>query len=205
MVVEFTLAFLLLVGSGFLIRSFLRLSSVAPGFDPTNVLTVNTELPEANYSNERQRRVFFLQILERLHALPGVRSAAVSTQLPFSGRWGSSSFLVEGQPEPPPGTMSTVLTSEVSPDYFHAMHIPLIAGRSFTLSEIERDSNVAIVSTAFARQFLPAGSPLSKRIRLGASDSPGHSYRRCGRHPQRRTGPSIRSRRLPSLLRKNSR
>ena len=170
-VVEFTLAFLLLVGSGLLIRSFLRLSSVAPGFDPTNVLTVNTELPEANYSNEQQRRVFFLQILERLHALPGVRSAAVSTQLPFSGRWGSSSFLVEGQPEAPPGTMSTVLTSEVSPDYFHAMHIPLIAGRSFTLSEIERDSNVAIVSTAFARQFLPAGSPLSKRIRLGASDS----------------------------------
>ncbi|MGB7845106.1 MAG: FtsX-like permease family protein, partial [Candidatus Acidiferrum sp.] len=168
-VVEFTLAFLLLVGSGLLIRSFLRLSSVVPGFESTNVLTVNTDLPMTKYSTNQQRRAFFLEILDRLRALPSVRSAAVATQLPFAGRWGSTAFLVEGQPEPPPGTMPTVLSSEVSPDYFQTMYIPLIAGRSFTLSELELGSNVVIVSDAFARRFLPGGSPMSKRIQFAAN------------------------------------
>ena len=171
-VVEFTLAFLLLVGSGLLIRSFLRLSSVAPGFDPTNVLTVNTELPESKYSTNEQRQAFFLQLLDRLRALPGVRSVSVSTQLPIVGNWGSSSFLVEGQPEPPRGTAPAVFDSLVGPDYFQTMYIPLIAGRSFTVSDLKLNSQVVIVSASFARRFLPPGAPLSKRIRLGAPDSP---------------------------------
>ncbi|MGB7728219.1 MAG: ABC transporter permease [Candidatus Acidiferrum sp.] len=171
-VVEFTLAFLLLIGSGLLIRSFVRLSSVAPGFDPTNVLTVNTELPGTKYSTDQQRTAFFLEILDRLRALPGVRSAAVSTQLPIIGHWGSSSFLVEGQPEPPRGAAPTVSDSEITPDYFQTMYIPLITGQTFNLSDIASDSNKAIVSASFAQRFLPAGAPLSKRIRLGGPDAP---------------------------------
>ena len=117
-VVEFTLAFLLLIGSGLLIRSFARLSSVAPGFDPTNVLTVNTELPRTKYSTDQQRTAFFLEILDRLRALSGVRSAAVTTEIPIIGHWGSSSFLVEGQPEPPRGAAPTVFDAEVTQTIF---------------------------------------------------------------------------------------
>src|SRR6202022_1138398 len=92
-VAEFTLAFVLLTGSGLLIRSFIRLSNVAPGFDPTNVLTVSTDLPEFRYSTHQQRQAFFSQIQERMRALPGVRSVGLTTQLPFTRPWRSSSFL----------------------------------------------------------------------------------------------------------------
>ncbi len=171
-VVEFTLAFLLLIGSGLLIRSFVRLSSVAPGFDPTNVLTVNTELPSTKYSTDQQRIAFFVEILDRLGALPGVRSVAVTTQIPIIGQWGSSSFLVEGQPEPPRGTAPAVFDAEVTSDYFQTMSIPLITGQTFTFSDIASDSNKVIVSAQFAERFLPLGAPLAKRIRLGAADAP---------------------------------
>jgi predicted permease len=170
--VEFTLAFLLLIGSGLLIRSFVRLSNVAPGFEPGNVLTVSTELPTAKYSGNPQRQAFFSQVLDHVRTLPGVRSAAVTTRLPFSRFWGSASFLVEGQPEPPRGTSPMVLNQEVSPDYFQTMRIPILAGRSFIPSDLAPDSHAVIVSAAFAQRSLPSGAPLSKRVRLGAPTDP---------------------------------
>ncbi|MGB9461652.1 MAG: ABC transporter permease [Candidatus Acidiferrum sp.] len=170
--VEFTLAFLLLIGSGLLIRSFIRLSNVAPGFDPTNVLTVSTELPDSKYSTDQQRQAFFSLILERIHSLPSVHSVGLTTQLPFSPVWGSFSFLIEGQPEPPRGTAPMVFADEVSSDYFQTMRIPMLTGRSFTPSDLAPDSHAIIVSAAFARRFLPAGAPLSKRVRLHGFESP---------------------------------
>jgi putative ABC transport system permease protein len=169
---EFTLAFLLLIGSGLLIRSFVRLSNLAPGFESANLLTVSTELPAAKYSGNAQRQAFFSQVVDRVRTLPGVRSAAVTTRLPFSRFWGSASFLVEGQPEPPPGTSPMVLNQEVSADYFQTMHIPILAGRSFTASDLAPDSHAIIVSATFAQRSLPAGAPLSKRVRLGAPTDP---------------------------------
>jgi putative ABC transport system permease protein len=169
---EFTLAFLLLIGSGLLIRSFVRLSNVVPGFESANVLTVSTELPAAKYPGNVQRQAFFAQALDRIRTLPGVRSDAVTTRLPFSRFWGSASFLVEGQPEPSPGTSPMVLNQEVSTDYFQTMRIPIIAGRSFTASDLAPDSHAIIVSAAFAQRSLPAGAPLSKRVRLGAPTDP---------------------------------
>jgi putative ABC transport system permease protein len=166
-VVEFTLAFVLLTGSGLLIRSFIRLSNVAPGFNPTNVLTVSTDLPEFRYSTHQQRQAFFSQIQERMRALPGVRSVSLTTQLPFMRPWRSSSFLIEGWPEPPRGTAPMVLNSEVSSDYFQTTEIPLVAGRSFSLSDVAPNSHAVIVSTAFANRFLSPDTPFSKHIRLG--------------------------------------
>jgi predicted permease len=170
--VEFTLAFLLLIGSGLLIRSFIRLSNVAPGFDPTNVLTVSTELPDSKYSTDQQRQAFFSLILERMRSLPGVHSVGLTTQLPLSRLWGSFSFLIEGQPEPPRGTASMVFANEVSPDYFQTMRIFLLTGRSFTLSDLAPDSHAIIVSAAFAQRFLPAGTSLSKHVRLRGPENP---------------------------------
>lgn len=169
---EFTLAFLLLIGSGLLIRSFVRLSNVAPGFDPANVLTISTELPASKYSGNPQRQAFFSQLLGRVRTLPGVRAAAVTTRLPFTRFWGSASFLVEGQPEPSPGTSPMVLNQEIGSDYFQAMRIPLLAGRAFTASDVAPGSHAIIVSANFAQRFLPSGAPLSKRVRLGAPTAP---------------------------------
>jgi putative ABC transport system permease protein len=169
---EFTLAFLLLIGSGLLIRSFVRLSNVAPGFNPANVLTISTDLPASKYSGNPQRQAFFSQVLDRVRALPGVHSAAVTTRLPFRPFWGSSSYLVEGQPEPPPGTSPIVLNQEVGSDYFQTMGIPLLAGRSFTASDLAPDSHPIIISTNFAQRFLSVGAPLGKRVRLGPPTAP---------------------------------
>jgi putative ABC transport system permease protein len=171
-VAEFTMAFLLLIGSGLLIRSFVRLSNVAPGFDPTNVLTISTSLPDTKYSTDQQRLAFFSQVVDRLHGLPGVQSVGLTTQLPFARAWGTSSFLVEGQPEPPPGTAPVTNQCEVNSDYFRTTRTPLIAGRTFTRSDLVPGSHAVIVSAALAQRFLPATAPLSKRIRLGAPDSP---------------------------------
>jgi predicted permease len=171
-VTEFTLAFLLLIGSGLLIRSFVRLSNVAPGFDPTNVLTISTSPPDTKYSTDQQRTTFFSDVLEQLHGLPGVQSAGLTTQLPFARTWGTSSLLVEGQPEPPRGTAPVTYQCEVSSDYFQTTRTPLIAGRTFTRSDLVPGSHAVIVSAVFVQRFLPAASPLSKRIRLGAPDSP---------------------------------
>jgi predicted permease len=170
--VEFALAFLLLIGSGLLIRSFIRLSQVAPGFDPTNVLTVSTEIPRSKYSTDQQRQAFFSQVLERVRSLPGVHSVGLTTQLPFTRLWGSFSFLIEGQPEPPRGTAPMVFANEVSSNYFQTMRIPLLTGRSFTLSDLAPDSHAIIVSAAFAQRFLPPDTPLSKRVRLRGPESP---------------------------------
>jgi hypothetical protein len=106
-----------------------------------------------------------------VRSLPGVRSVGLTTQLPFDHPWGTASFLVEGQPEPPAGTLPTVFNAEVSSDYFQTMLIPLRAGRFFTPPDLAPDSHVIVVSVAFAQRFLPAGAPLSKRVRLGAPDS----------------------------------
>ena len=171
-VVEFTLAFVLLIGSGLLIRSFIRLSNVAPGFDPTNVLTVSTELPDSKYSTDLQRQTFFYRILERVRGLPAVSSFGLTTQLPFSRSQTSSAFLIEGQPEPPSGTAPMVFNSDVSSDYFQAMRVPVLTGRSFTPDDFKPSSHVIIVSATFALRFLPAGSPLSKRIRLHGPGKP---------------------------------
>jgi predicted permease len=111
-------------------------------------------------------------VLERVRTLPAVHSVGLTTQLPFSPLWGSFSFLIEGQTEPPRGTAPMVFANEVSSDYFQTMRIPLLAGRSFTLSDLAPESRAIIVSAAFAQHFLPADTPLSKRVRLRGPESP---------------------------------
>jgi putative ABC transport system permease protein len=169
---EFTLAFLLLIASGLLIRSFIRLSNIAPGFDPANVLTISTELPDSKYSTDHQRQAFFSLILDRIRTLPGVHSVGITTQLPLSRPWGSFSFLIEGEAEPLRGTAPMVLASEVSSDYFQTMHIPLLTGRPFAQADLAPGSHAVIVSATFAQRFLPADTPLSKRVRLHGPESP---------------------------------
>jgi putative ABC transport system permease protein len=153
-------------------RSFIRLSKVAPGFDPANVLTVSTEIPHSKYSTDQQRQAFFSLVLERVRTLPGVQSVGLTTQLPFTRLWESFAFLIEGQPEPPRGTAPMVFANEVSSDYFQTMHIPVLIGRSFTLSDLAPDSHAIIVSAGFAQRFLAPDNPLSKRVRLRGPESP---------------------------------
>ncbi len=171
-VAELALAFPLLVGAALLIGSFFRLSSVRPGFDPSGVLTVSTLLPESRYATQQQRLAFFVQVLDRVRALPGVSTAGLATSVPLTHYWSESSLAIEGQPEPPRGTGPLVASDEVSADYFQAMGIPLLAGRFFNESDLTSNAPVVIVSRGLVNRYFSNGDSLGKRIRVGGPNTP---------------------------------
>ncbi len=163
---EFALGLLLLVGAGLLIRSFGKLVESNPGFRPDHVLTLNLPLPSQAYPKGAQVRQFFEQLLMRVGNLPGVKAAALSSDLPLSGR-GTVAITIEGETNAERETPKAVCQTWVVGRYFQTMGIPLLKGRPFG-PEDRRDSQpVAIVSQTTARQFWPGQDPIGKRIRWG--------------------------------------
>jgi putative ABC transport system permease protein len=159
---EVALSLLLLTGAGLMLRSFIRLMSVDPGFDPQNALTVAINLPQSKYE-QAQRAAFFQQLLERLRATPGVQSA--SSVFPPIGLWeNSDGFRIEGRPPAPTNEPQLFATRGVSPDYFKAMKIQLLKGRVFTESDGFNKPPVIIINEAMARQYWPNEDPVGKRV-----------------------------------------
>jgi putative ABC transport system permease protein len=169
-VAETALALTLLVGAGLLIRSFIRLQSVDPGFNPRNVLTGVVTLPPAIYPERNQIAPFYGQLLERIKALPGVQSAAAVSSLPLAGSDSDSGFVIEGRPAPQPDQRPVAWVSSVSPDYFRTMGMRLIAGREFKEYDNENAARVVIISEATARRHFPNEDPIGKRIGNGRPD-----------------------------------
>src|SRR6202050_3783185 len=127
---QVALSMVLLIGSGLLIRSFMRLRTVAPGFDPTNTLTAQTFLPPASYPQPVDRIAFYQNALQHLQAIPGVESSAISTALPILATR-AAPVRFEGQPEVDLGRRPIVYLNLISPDYPKAMRVPLVEGRAF--------------------------------------------------------------------------
>jgi putative ABC transport system permease protein len=163
-VVEMTLAVILLVGAGLLIRSFLRLQQVSPGFEPRGVLSMQVSLPGAKYKDGASRTAFDRQVLEAVRALPGVRSAATTTTLPMSGSNQSGSFQIEGRQLAPGESSPHGDRWMPSDDYFQTMGIPLVKGRYFDARDTAESPFVAIASEALARKYWPNEDPVGKRI-----------------------------------------
>jgi putative ABC transport system permease protein len=159
------LALALLVGAGLLLRSMERVLSIGLGFRTENLLTLQMRLPASRYPSVAARDRFVDALLGSIRALPGVESAAATTALPLTGYTNSASVLFEGQPAPPPGQRPNFPLNVVTPDYFHAMGIPLLAGRNFARQAVP-GAAIAIANRAFARRFYPGESATGKRIRL---------------------------------------
>src|SRR6266699_1842618 len=166
-IAEVALALVLLSGAGLLIKSFVRLQNVNPGFNPRNALTFEVSLPKmpypdnlsiVRYNNEAQRRIA---------ALPGVQTAGFSTILPLAGTNSDSSFAIEGQPSNDRTPSPDEENRQVSPDYFRALEIPLIKGRLFTDADKADAPPVIIVNQAFAKKFWPKQDAVGKRIVMG--------------------------------------
>jgi len=172
---ELALALVLLAGSGLLLRSFVLLSRVDPGFDPHRVLTARIKLPEAKYSKPEQQRAFLEQLLQRLRGLPGVESVGLANALPLGGYAGEWAMRFEGEAPLPPGAAPSVPVTSVSSDYFRAMHIGLVAGRFFDESDGTNNVLPVIINRSFARRFFPNQDPLGKRVRVGGLTWPWHS------------------------------
>jgi putative ABC transport system permease protein len=169
---EIALAIVLLIGSGLLIRSFAGLQSVDPGFDAENLLTVRLSLPQSKYPEDHQATAFFRQLVDRVGALPGVRSASAINFLPYTGPGAATRFAVEGRPAPPPGEEPTTEVSVIDPEYFRTMRIPLLVGRTFTTRESIEASRVAIVNEAMVRQHFQGEDPIGKRVKVNMADEP---------------------------------
>jgi putative ABC transport system permease protein len=168
---EIALALMLLIGAGLLMKSFVLLQSVDPGFDPKNLLTASVSLPRTAYSDAPRIASFYTQLLDRLKALPGVQSVGAITNLPLAGGGTDSDFQVEGRPPSEPHKQPVAWYDSVTPDYFRAMGMRRVKGRDFTERDARDAPKVAIISEALARRYFPDEEPLGKRLRFGQDDS----------------------------------
>src|SRR6266498_4293972 len=167
-VVEVALTLTLLVCSGLLLNSFLRLQRVDPGFDSHNVLTFRIDLPSNRYSQQAQVAPFYQQLISRLEAAPGVKSVSAISHLPLSSHRGTTGFSIEGIATPPDNPVPYLTDFRaVTPGYFKTMGMQLIKGREFTPRDELRSTQVAIINEALARRYFPNQDPLGKRVMPG--------------------------------------
>jgi putative ABC transport system permease protein len=179
-VIEVAMSVILLIGAGLMIRSFIHLQQVDPGFNPNNVRTIEFSLPKEKYRGKDQQAAFYTQLIERVAALPGVQVAGAACAAPFSdGQWRdfeewfkllNQGFRIEGRAPFEPGQEPHASYSSVSPDYFKAIGIPLLRGRHFTARDTKGAPRVAIINNKMAKQFFPDEDPIGKRILLTNGD-----------------------------------
>ena len=168
---EVALALVLLAGAGLLMRSFLQLARVAPGFQTDNRLTVQTLLPQPKYADSARMVDFYDRALAEIGAVPGVDAAAIASIVPISGGDEIYSIAFEGRPPAPPGSGTSAIYYLVSPEYFTTMAIPVLKGRTFTNADRDGTPRVCVINDAFVRMHFPDEDPLGKRIRIGRNGS----------------------------------
>jgi putative ABC transport system permease protein len=168
---ELALALILLAGAGLLIKGFLRLRSVDPGFNPANVITMYLQLPGTRYPQIPMQTNFRRELLARINAFPGVEAAMI-TDLPLAGNYVGHRVVIDGQAIPPVGAEPEVQTLSVMGEYFGVMQIPIPKGRAFSAMDREGQPRVAIVNEAFVRQLLPGQDPIGTRIDWTRSSDP---------------------------------
>jgi putative ABC transport system permease protein len=164
---EIALAMVLLVGAGLMVRSFLRLQSVDPGFRPERMLTFQVSLPRAKYPEGPQIGAFYDSLLERLRALPGVEAASAIDSAPLSGGGNFLSFVIEGRPAPPPEQVIDAETYAITPGYFSTLGIPIVRGEDFSTRHGATAPGVTIINEALVQRYFPNEDPIGKRITLG--------------------------------------
>lgn len=162
-VAEVALALVLLVGAGLLIRSFWKMQQTDPGFNAERVLTASLSLPRARYADAPKVAAFQQRLLERVAALPGVQSAGLTSDLPWTGYDENAGFDIEGKTFPPndgPGGRYHFTSS----DYFRTVGVPLVAGRFFNANDRMDTANVVLINRAMAELYWPGESAVGKRF-----------------------------------------
>ena len=166
-IAEVALTLVLLVGAGLLLKSFLRLQEVNPGFQPDHLLTAQISLPPARYAEDQKIIAFHQELINRMKSLPGVQAVGMSMSLPPNQLQISNPFGIEGRPLAPGQTRPLAEEMTISPDYFTALGVPLLRGRFFTDAEKAGAPEVLIINEAMARRFFPNEDPVGKRLQTG--------------------------------------
>ncbi len=166
-VAEISLALVLLIGAGLMMKSLYRLLEVDPGFRPERVLTMGMDLRAQQYSEDPAVLNFWQQLIDRVSALPGVQSAAVGTVIPLTDSHSRSDVTIEGMALPTPGNFPHPDVHIVSPGYITALGIPLLRGRTFTDQDNEKAPLAGMINAMVARRFFPNEDPIGKRFMFG--------------------------------------
>src|SRR6185369_7566283 len=162
---ELAVALVLLVGAGLLIKTFWKLRSVEPGFDPNHLLTMRVELPETRYENVPEQTRFRKQVLAGMNSLPGVKAAMVS-EVPLSGDSLDHEFVIVGRPPIAPGDEPSLESRSVLGDYFNVMRIPLRQGRDFAAQDFDDNAPlVGLANDSLVHQYFQNEDPIGKQIR----------------------------------------
>ncbi len=168
---QIALALLLLVGAGLLIKSFLQLRQVNPGFTADKVLIATLSLPTAKYDSEKKISNFFAQAVERIKTLPGVEAVGGTVISPLSGNSIRTTFAIEKQPVPPDGQEPRAQLRAILPGYLQTMQIPLLRGRDISPQDTADKPGVILISETMAREFWPNQDPIGQRISIGVQVS----------------------------------
>jgi predicted permease len=170
---EIALSLALLTGAGLVLTSFRKVINTDLGFQADRLLSLQVFLPPDRYPrNGQARRVFVEQVVRKLNAMPGVKSAAATNFLPLSGFWGQTSFLLRGQAPPQRGEGPEADNRVITPQYLHTMNIPLLRGRTFTEADRTGGLQVALINQTMARQVFKDRDPIGEELNLGAADKP---------------------------------
>jgi putative ABC transport system permease protein len=169
---EIALSLILLIGAGLLVKSFVRLQQVSPGFVADNLLLVRLSLPQAKYAKREQVSDFYTKLAPRLQTLPGVEGAGAASVLPLSGMNARTDFAIVGRPLLKPTDMPAAQNRVVTPGYFKLMSIPLIKGREFTELDKADAPGVVLIDEAAARRYWPNENPVGARLQVDDTAQP---------------------------------
>ena len=169
-VTEIALSLVLLIGAGLMIKSFIRLEQVNPGFDTRDVLTMRLSLPSAQYPDGRRRAAFYQQVIQRVQAIPGAQSAGAISRLPLTPGNSSRGLTIEGRQNDGSGNGPGADYRVISPDYFRVMGTPLSKGREFSESDNAEAPPVGIINEEMARRYWPDEDPIGKRLKIDQGD-----------------------------------
>jgi putative ABC transport system permease protein len=171
-VAEVALALVLFSGATLMVRSFMNVRNLDPGFRPAHVLALRTHLPSPKYDNVPLRNAFYKQVLDRINHLPGVVAAGCTTWLPLTNDGGANGIAIEGRPKPLPGHAIIPNTRMVSSKYIQAMGMKLIEGRTFDDRDAAGTPLVALINRTAAKKFWPGQDPVGTRFRNDDDSNP---------------------------------
>jgi putative ABC transport system permease protein len=163
---EFALALMLLIGAGLMVRSFIALQFIDPGFNPNRLMTMVVSVAGSKESESGQRAAFYQEMVRDTRAIPGIESAGVINHLPLAGDTWGWPFWLEGEPVPPPGEGPVAIYRVILPGYFQAMGIPLISGRDISDTDTNNSTGVVVVNQRLADRYWPGQDPIGRRISL---------------------------------------
>ena len=182
-VAELSMAVVLLVGAGLMIRSVRNLMALDPGFDPKSVLTLRVSIPRAAppaatgaAQPAAEPVVRGRVLLERVRGVPGVADAALGTDLPLDGNASAGTYAAEGMAPTTAQNVPRAYTHRISPGFFSTLRIPIVAGRTFTEEELTPTSTAVVVSERVVKRFWPGQDPIGKRIKFGQLTSSANAW-----------------------------